>query len=186
MKGILPLLKNEALRAKERVRDLLAFYPTGHFVHLLSSLKRGIHFCFNTSFPSPAHLGLVSTITTAGRDGRGKSGPDLSKRTNSVCNVGQQGTSLYDGMARSQVGLSRLTVPARSESWELPIHSHCQCSEQSEPKPKSETFLCLAEKKHFTVMALQLDFRWYLHHKCTTIQSYRKKSLIITKAAFIW
>lgn len=83
MKGILPLQKNEALRAKERVRDLLAFYPTGHFVHLLSSLKRGIHFCFNTSFLSPAHLSLVSTITTAGRDGRGK-------RTNSVCNVGQQ------------------------------------------------------------------------------------------------
>ncbi len=148
------------------MRDLLAFYSTGHFVHLLSSLKRGIHFCLNTSFPSPAHLGLVSTITTAGRDGGGKRGPDLSKRTNSVCNVGQQGTSLYDGMALSQVGLSRLTVPAwlhwghmanwscASESGELPIHSQCQWTERA----KAQIRDVLSWKEwHFTVMALQLD-----------------------------
>lgn len=121
------------------VRDLLPFYPTGHFVHLLSSLKRGIHFYFNTSFPSPAHLGLVSTITTAGRDGKGKRGPDFLKRTNSECNVGQQGTSLYDGMARSQVGLSRDTVSARLywglmanwSSLRVPIHFHCLSMSQS-------------------------------------------------------
>ncbi len=60
--------------------------------------------------------------------------------------------------SRFQHGFTEATwqtdpAPLRAESFLFTL----SVSEQREPKPKSETFMCYAEKKHFTVMALQLD-----------------------------